>query len=313
MQVISKGNVKAYLNKIQSYKQELLKVTGEKAMLKIHFLNVGKGNCTIIDFPSKRLTVVDIDNSKVEGDRALTDPIEYLQNNFKGQNIFRFILTHPDMDHMSGLDELSDKMSIINFWDTNHNKTMDDDDWETSPFSKEDWEKYLEFRKSEENPKCLILRRGETGDFWVKDNIEILSPSTELEKLANEKSEYNHLSYVLMVKYEGVKILLGGDATKEAWEEILNEYGAKNLEADIFLAPHHGSENNIHEEAFDTIEPDYVIVSVAEKIDYAYDYYKGLAKKAVLSTKFYGNIDVHIKSTGEYTPIYVERNAGKSL
>ena len=208
--------------------------------------------------------MVDIDNSKADGDQTLTDPIEYMQNNYNGQNIFRFILTHPDMDHMSGLDELSEKFSIINFWDTNHNKTMNDD-WEKSPYKKEDWEKYLKFRKSEEKPKCLTLRRSETSDCcWVEDGIEILSPSTEMEKLAEEKSEYNHLSYVLMVKYAGVKILLGGDATKEAWEEILKEFGAKNLKADIFLAPHHGSENNIHEDAFNAIAPDYVIVSVDE-------------------------------------------------
>lgn len=271
---------------------------------------MGKGNCTIIEFPSKRLTVIDVDNSKVEGDRALTDPIVYLQKKFEGQNIFRFILTHPDMDHMSGLDELSDKMSIINFWDTNHNKKMDDDDWETSPYNKEDWEKYLEFRESEENPKCLILRRGESADFWAQDNIEILSPSTGLEKLANEKSEYNHLSYVLMVKYAGVRILLGGDATKEAWEEILKECGAKNLKADIFLAPHHGSEDNIHEEAFAQIAPDYVIVSVAEGCEYAREYYKKLAKRLVLSTKFYGNVDVYVDDDGKYK-LYVEKNAGK--
>ncbi len=32
--------------------------------LKIHFLNVGRGDCTIIEFPSGNLTMVDIDNLK---------------------------------------------------------------------------------------------------------------------------------------------------------------------------------------------------------------------------------------------------------
>ncbi len=32
--------------------------------LKVHFLNVGRGDCTIIEFPSGRVGMVDIDNLK---------------------------------------------------------------------------------------------------------------------------------------------------------------------------------------------------------------------------------------------------------
>jgi competence protein ComEC len=284
-------------------------------MLKIHFLNVGKGNSTILEFPSKRLAMIDIDNSRISDDEeVLTDPIEYFQSNFKNGELFRFILTHPDMDHMSGLDELANEVPIWNFWDTKHNKTFSEEDWEGSLYNKKDWERYLKFRTSSKEPKQLELERGQTSECcWDQDGIEIMSPSSSLIKLSadaseNEPEKYNHLSYVLMVKYAGRKVLLSGDASIDAWEEILNECGEKSLKADVFLAPHHGSKNNIHKEAFEAIEPDYVIVSVAEKVDYAYDYYKQLAKKQVLSTKFYGTIRVEIKDTGEYLPIYVERN-----
>lgn len=33
--------------------------------LKIHFLNVGRGDCTIVEFPSGHVGVIDIDNLKV--------------------------------------------------------------------------------------------------------------------------------------------------------------------------------------------------------------------------------------------------------
>jgi hypothetical protein len=33
-------------------------------MLRIHFLNVGHGDCTIISHPSGRLTMIDINNSQ---------------------------------------------------------------------------------------------------------------------------------------------------------------------------------------------------------------------------------------------------------
>jgi len=286
-------------------------------MLKIHFLNVGKGNSTILEFPSKRLAMIDIDNSRISDDEeVLTDPIEYFQSNFKNGELFRFILTHPDMDHMSGLDELANKVLILNFWDTKHNRTFSEDDWKGSPYSPKDWERYLSFRKSTENPKCLILNRGDTSldpkCCWTQDHIEILSPSPHLIDLSaktpeDDPQKYNHLSYILMMEHGGTKVLFGGDASVEVWEDILNECGEESLKANIFLAPHHGSKNNIHEEAFEAIEPNYVIVSVPKKTDYAYDFYNRLAKKGVLSTKHYGTMRVEIKESGEYEPIYVER------
>lgn len=283
-------------------------------MLKIHFLNVGKGNCTIVDFPSERLSMVDIDNSrKSEDDEELTDPIVYLGEKFNGRSLFRFILTHPDMDHMSGLDELSKKASVCNFWDTAHNKTISKDEWTKSPYNQEDWECYQRFRKSSENPKCLRLQRNASSDCcWQQDGIQILSPSPYLTKLSADSSEddsekYHHLSYVLMMKYEGAKVLLGGDASVDVWEDIVDECGAECLKADIFLAPHHGSRNNINEDVFQAIAPDFVIVSVARGVQYDYDYYSRLAKKSVLSTKYYGNIRAEIKDDGTYLPIFVER------
>ena len=74
---------------------------------------------------------------------------------------------------------------------------------------------------------------------------------------------------------------MGGDATIVAWHDIYDHYNVKNkldlLKADIFLASRHGSENNINEEVFEQINPDYVVVSVHRGKDYAYDYYNKLA------------------------------------
>lgn len=279
-------------------------------MLKIHFLNVGKGNCTIIEFPSGHLTMIDIDNSRIDGDDdVLTEPVDYILNKFPNQSLFRFILTHPDMDHLSGLNQLAKKVSITNFWDTDHNKSFSDKDWEGSPYDKKDWEKYLTLRKSTSDPKALQLYRDATSECcWTQDGITILSPSPSLVKLASESEDYNHLSYVLRIEYAGIKVILGGDASKEAWDEIYQHYKKEFLKADILLAPHHGSSNNIHKEAFNAIAPDYVFVSVAKGVDYDYKYYSELAKKEVLSTKHYGTMRVEIKNDGNYT-IYVEKNA----
>src|SRR5207253_2448121 len=95
----------------------------------VHFLNVLEGDCNIIQHDIGRITVIDISNASNEdetsAERAVrasaarqkmlsrtqvpsgkTDyrqklqpdnPIEYLRNYVKTEEIFRFIITHPDM------------------------------------------------------------------------------------------------------------------------------------------------------------------------------------------------------------------------
>lgn len=278
--------------------------------LVFHFLNVGKGNCSIIDFTSGRLTVIDIDDSRslsafqkaymevMEKKAKLTNPIEYITNNFKDKDIFRFILTHPDMDHMSGIKELYSKKPFLNFWDTDNDKKIDPSSWKDSPYNKEDWDFYQRIRKSAEIPKALTLYRGaESECCWIQDGIEVLSPTSVFVKLANESDEYDHISYVLRIHYAGKKVLLGGDATEEVWNDILAHYGAGYLKSDVLLAPNHGSANHISKEILDEIDPDLTVVSVAEGIEYARELYSRYGK--VLSTKYYGNIWVDILENGE--------------
>jgi len=282
-------------------------------MLKIHFINVGKGNCTVIDFPSGNLTVIDTDNSRNRDENDLTDPVDFIKKKFPNKKrIFRLIITHPDMDHLSGMEEIDDNFDIANFWDTENDKKVSNEDLDNAPYyDKEDWKTYQKFRKSESEPKCLSLYRNSTGDYWNEDGIKILSPSKSLVEKANDSGEYNHLSYVLSINYNGYKILLGGDATVAAWNNIYANVDTKDLKADLFLAPHHGSKHNVNKDVFKAIDPDYVVVSVIRKVDYDYDYYSRLAKKEVLSTKHYGTISFHINKKGKIKQIIVEKNAEK--
>jgi len=302
-------------------------------MLTFRFLNVGKGSSTIIDFPSGRVGLVDVDDSRsiaeeqlaavaemmgvkpryfsykslgymlearqlVEKayDIPLTDPIQYLTE-LGVESIFRFILTHPDMDHMSGLERLSRKFDLLNFWDTDNNKAIGTELWDKSPYRKEDWDRYQQLRKNEERPKALRIHRDGTADCcWVQDGIQILSPNTELVTHANDTQDYHHLSYVLKVTYANRSVILGGDASKKVWGDILEHYGEDGIKADVLLASHHGSVHNFHKEAIEAMNPDYIIVSVAVGTGYAYDEYSRIGK--VLSTKWYGNIVMTINRSG---------------
>lgn len=272
----------------------------------VHFLNVGKGNCSIIEHENGHVTMIDIDNSHIYENDAHTEPLEYLEDEIEPDSIHRFILTHPDMDHMSGLFDLDDNFEIRNFWDTDNDKEIGDGDWDITPYSKDDWECYQDLRDCDENPKCNIMFRG-----YEKDGLTVLSPSKDLQKYANETGDYHHSSYVIMFEFGGKRILFGGDASKEAWDDILQNCGKSSLKADIFLAPHHGSKANVNEDVFKYIKPDYIIISVARGIEYD-PYYKSLAREEVLTTKYYGTIVAKIEDDlfSDYElEIEVEKNA----
>jgi len=130
----------------------------------------------------------------------------------------------------------------------------------------------------------------------MQDGIRILAPTRDLVGDANQNENWDNLSYVLMVEHATQKILLGGDATKFVWENIVDYYN-DYLETDILFAPGHGSPNHISSEILDMIRPRLITVSVAEGVDYDYDTYKNYGR--VLSTKYYGNIKVRIKNDGE--------------
>jgi hypothetical protein len=60
--------------------------------LELHFLNVGQGDCTIIEFPSGRVGIVDVDNLRVldkstkeEVLRTYRESADFLVKRLRGQ------------------------------------------------------------------------------------------------------------------------------------------------------------------------------------------------------------------------------------
>ena len=146
----------------------------------VHFLNVNEGDCILIEHPSQRKTLIDISNGKKVIDTCerffsenynqksySENPIDYLKNR-NIDTIFRFILTHPDMDHMDGISDLFSSFKVVNFWDTDNTKMMDETT-EWGRYNKDDWEFYQEIRKSISKPNVLNLYAGQRGQYFNQE------------------------------------------------------------------------------------------------------------------------------------------------
>jgi competence protein ComEC len=341
-------------------------------MIRVHFLNVGHGDCTIIKHHSGRLTMIDINNSQDYDDDSfqklleeqtqneslrpisalglppwnmlsagyapsppkslldfarqnyiinrnealakakneIANPIEFLQKNYPGEKIWRFVLTHPDLDHMRGIKALYDKIGFSVFWDTQHTKPTPSF---RSDADKVDWEFYCQIRAGN---NVRFYTRGNSVYAFGKDengmtggdNIEILSPTPELVRTCNAAGKSNSLSYVIRVSHAGKSVLLPGDAEEDAWK-IMADYYENTLKSDFLKASHHGRDSAYNLNAVKLISPLITFVSVGRKPDTdASSKYRQQSGR-VASTRYHGNIELRILDDGHYE-WFVARNGG---
>lgn len=342
-------------------------------MLRVHFLNVGHGDCTIIKHPSGRLTMIDVNNSQdfdaetfaeqleeerrkqgnplgslLGGDvrgrslglggsllsggvglvlseyaavadrakRELTDPIEFLKSTYPTKKLWRFILTHPDLDHMRGLKALYENIGFDNFWDTNHTKTKPDF---RSDVDRDDWNFYQWLRSADSPMRPRMYTRGDAYYAFGKeqngvpggDKLEILSPTPELVGECNTAEKSNDLSIVVRVHHAGQSVLLPGDAEESAWDEMVRFYGNR-LKSAFLKASHHGRDTGYHLNALKLIDPLMTFVSVGQKPDTdASSKYRQQTGRKVPSTRYYGNIELRIHDNGSWE-WFVQHNAANS-
>jgi beta-lactamase superfamily II metal-dependent hydrolase len=238
----------------------------------------------------------------------LTDPVAYYLKRWPKHPIFRFILTHPDLDHIRGLKRLRDHgISINNFWDTDH----EIDKSSLTDADQEDWDTYEELREGRGGAKVHHLVRGSTGSYWSEDNeggngdgLTILAPTPALRDAADEAMDPNGHSYVLHLAAHGTNVIFGGDAIKSVLGEIHSHYG-DNLSCDVYVAAHHGRDSGYHLEAFNAMNPEYTLVSVGKKpeTDASSKYRQQAAKWGgkILSTRYNGDFIIKITGQGRYT------------
>ena len=68
------------------------------------------------------------------------NPVHYLSN-LGISSLFRFVLTHPDMDHLDGFDALFQSVEVTNFWHTGVERNAPEFG-EGSRYNGADWDRY---------------------------------------------------------------------------------------------------------------------------------------------------------------------------
>ena len=246
-------------------------------MLRFHIQNVGQGDSIIVehhDGQCHSFGVVDSNIVSGETPKALTRLQE-----LGAQQLSFVCLTHPHRDHFRGLSEIMqafegkiDQFIIFpageyigaNARDLAKKyrelaKSQDDPD-----VTKSAWELVRIFALIDKSKGFASVAEyaGPHNQVPVQgfNGVEVMCvlpfrkfKDTYLQKIRRndptifESEEENDLSLVLLFRYQGVNVLLGGDATKKNWREHMNHQhtrGLNPIHSTAVKIPHHGSKHD---------------------------------------------------------------------
>ena len=242
----------------------------------IKSFSVKNGDTFYIKHNSPNFTVIDcnlIDERKEE-------IMDEICKESKGKTITRFISTHPDDDHIKGIEYYDERSKIINFYCVENKVTKEK---ETDSFKK-----YCELRDSE---KTFFLKYGceraylnkngknENGEEIGSSGLFILWPKTdnkhfkEALKQANDGKSPNNISPVIQYSLEkGVNVLWFGDLEYCFMEDI--EDVIELPQVDVVFAPHHGRDSGeLPTSWLDKIKPKVIVIGEASSDNL--NYYPG--------------------------------------
>lgn len=306
------------------------------AETRIHFLNVKQGDAFLIERASDRLTMIDIccgnlssealAEAKVAMLRAEkplgnyqmckkpTNPIDYLTS--KGfSEIWRFILTHPDMDHMDGIKALFKKKTVQHFWDCGIRRDKPDFE-EGSPYLEADWDFYEDLINGRvQGTKVISPRAGDTGKYWNKDDdegngdgdyISIVSPNEELIQSANDDGDINDASYVIVYRSSAGRIIFSGDSNDKTWEYILDNHKSLVTNTAVLFAPHHGRKSDRDYSFLDVVKPRVSFFGCAPSDHLAYSAWRN-RNLLYFTNNQCGN--VHLYPAGDTVKTFIENSS----
>lgn len=214
--------------------------------MEFHFIDVGCGNMTLIQFPSGHTIIYDC-NITYDNEKKI---ISYLDRILKPYTpITVFVNSHRDADHMSGIKTLHKSHPIQKIWDSGETGTTPD-----SP----QYRDYMEIRRLVGYAE--VEAGGNTN--WGDVNIKVLNSKR------SDYSDPNDQSIVLKLSYKGQSMMLTGDTSFKPWKDKIVPKFSSELNSTFLLASHHGSNTFFEDTSGDyyehirKINPYLTIVSV---------------------------------------------------
>jgi len=208
--------------------------------LSVHFINVGEADSIFVTVGGINML---IDAGESNDGKTV---VQYLQN-LGVETIHYLIATHPDQDHIGGMDSVigrikTEKIYINNFYkESKHYENL--------------------MESITKNNLEVINPKANTSDYIFSvgaAKCQIIAPLREYVK-----SDSNNSSIVIRMTFGEKIFLFMGDAEKEAEADILSKY--PNLEADVVKIAHHGRSDSTSAAFVERVKPKYAVIPCEEQ------------------------------------------------
>lgn len=211
-------------------------------LLQIHYIDVGQGDSTLITYKGHSMLIDAGDNSKGTA----------IQYYLKGQGIQTLdyaVVTHPDADHIGGMDVIIYKFDCENVF---------------MPDISKDTQSYEDVMMSVEEKKYNVHHPYQGEEFYMDDiKFTVLWPTKELTS-----EDANDHSIVLLMEYKNLSFLFAGDAGINIMSDIKTDY--PELKVDVYKVAHHGSVGSFNEDFLDSLNIKYGVISCGVDNDYSH-------------------------------------------
>ena len=212
----------------------------DNSKLQIHFIDVGQGDSTLITCGGEAMLI-----DAGENDQG-TNVQSYLEE--QGIKSLKYMIgTHPDSDHIGGMDVILYKFDC-------ETVIMPDEAKNTATYRD-----VIDVMKNKRYTNTLPV----VGNSYTLGDAEftILSPGKSYDNSNNN-------SVVIILTHGENRFLLTGDAQEPAEKDIL-ACGIP-INADVYKAGHHGSSTSSSDEFLKAIQPTYAVINCGEDNSYGH-------------------------------------------
>lgn len=233
----------------------------DQSGLKVLFLDVGQGASQLLVSPNGKTMLIDAgDNDK---EQLMLD---YMKK-YGITKLDIVIGTHPDADHIGGLDKVIDHLDIGKVY----------------------LPKASSNTKTYESLLTSIKQKGlkvTTAKAGVKLDWD---PDVQVEMLAPVKSykDNNNNSAVVRLTHGANAILLTGDVESESEQDMIASKA--ELSADLMLVGHHGSNSSTTAAFLNKVKPKAAVIQVGKGNKYGHPKEKVLQRLEKQGVKVYRN------------------------
>jgi len=228
--------------------------------VEVHFIDVGQGDSIYIKLPNNVDILIDGGNNWY-GD----DVVTYL----KSQNvddIEYMIATHPDADHIGGLDDVLKAFEVVNVY---------------APEVPHTTKTYNDFVLEVRNEGTYI-KTAKAGITLINTALAAVigCPSFSnlffLGPVKNYGTDLNSWSAVMKLDFGNSSFLFTGDADRISEKDMIDN--GMSLKADVLKVGHHGSDSSTSQEFLKEVNPKYAVISVGKNNNYGHPAQEVLVK-----------------------------------